>query len=229
MNGGFLLRARRLLAILLALGPGALASAASDMDEHAHHHHVMNWGGVVMNENTDRLPRGCAAVSGDVAVTVHAGRRYAAEVPGQIFGMSQHELAVPPCSRVTVTFVNEDEVRHQWMVHGLPKYLYPAGMFHIEAMGGDERTGTFIVPAEDRTYLIHCDMAQHMEKGMRGQLVVGRGSGDLWAVSGISDAFYRAPYLPGAGYTALLIALALALGFVGARLLRRRWIRREPA
>ncbi len=178
--------------------------------------------GVVMNENTRKLPRGCDSVSEDVAVTIRAGRRYAADVPGAIFGMSQHELAVPPCSRVTVTFVNEDEIRHQWMVHGLPKYLYPAGMFHIEAAGGGERTGTLIVPAEDRTYLIHCDMAQHMEKGMRGQLVVGRGSGDLWAVTGISDAFYRHPYLPRRGYTAVLIAVALVLGFGGALWLRRR-------
>ena len=66
------------------------------------------------------------------------------------------------------------------MVHGLPKYLYPAGMFHVEASGGRTRTGTFIVPGEDRNFLIHCDIAQHMEKGMRGQLVVGKGSGEMF-------------------------------------------------
>jgi hypothetical protein len=97
-------------------------------------------------------------------------------------------------------------------VHGLPKYLYPAGMFHIEASGGHSKTGTFIVPGDHQTYLIHCDMAQHMEKGMRGQLVVGKGSGDLWGVAGISNGFYRFSYLP--PYTPVLAALILLIAFL---------------
>lgn len=209
-------------ALLLALLTWPPAIAAQDGGHHAHHHAAGADGSVVMNANPDTLPNGCAAVSGDEAVTIHAGRDYAADVPGALFGMSRHEVRVPPCTRLTVTLVNDDDIRHQWMVHGLPKYLYPAGMFHIEAMGGGRATGTFIVPAEDRTYLIHCDIAQHMEKGMRGQLVVGAGSGDLWAVPGISDAFRRDDYLPGGGRTALLFTVALALGFVAGRLLYRR-------
>jgi plastocyanin len=137
-----------------------------------------------------------------------------------IFGMSQHVVNVEPCSRIEITFVNEDEVRHQWMVHGLPRYLYPAGMFHIEANGGHSMKGTFIVPADDHTYLVHCDMAQHMEKGMRGQLVVGKGSGDLWGVPGVSDEFYRFNYLP--GYAPLLGALVLAFAFLASLWLSRR-------
>ncbi len=165
---------------------------------HHHHRHEMQVisSGVVMNENRSRLPRGCPEIARDHAVTVHAGRQFAKDQPGVIFGMSAYEIRVEPCSRVELTFVNEDEVRHQWMVHGLPNYLYPTGMFHIEAAGGETMTGSFIVPGEDQTYLIHCDMAQHMEKGMRGQLIVGDGSGDLWGVPGISDPFYRASYLP---------------------------------
>ena len=176
--------------------------------------------GVVMNENRDRLPNGCGQISGDESFVIHAGRRYANNLPGVIFGMSQHEVRVQPCSRVTIEFVNEDETRHQWMVHGLPKYLYPAGMFHIEAMGGQRQSGTFIVPAEDRNYLIHCDMAQHMEKGMRGQLVVGSGSGDLWAVTGISDAFRRSAYLP--RISALLVILAVVAAFLLSNAARRK-------
>lgn len=205
--------------------PPAMGSTADPgeaaMADHSHHHHAMTEGGVVMNENTDELPRGCDAVTEDVAITIEAGRRYADGTPGAIFGMSEHEVRVPACSRVTVTFVNEDEVRHQWMVHGLPKYLYPAGMFHVEAMGGRTQSGTFIVPAEDRTYLIHCDLAQHMEKGMRGQLIVGSGSGDLWAVTGLTDAFYRNDYLPDGTLMLLVVVLALALGFGAAWWLRR--------
>lgn len=169
----------------------------------------MSESGIVMNENVDRLPAGCDAISTEHEFTIYGGDEYADEFPGHSFGMSQPEVHVEPCSRVTVTFVNEDEIRHQWMVHGLPKYLYPAGMFHVEAMGGQQQTGTFIVPAEDKNYLIHCDMAQHMEKGMRGQLVVGTGSGDLWSVAGVSDAFHRSNYLP-AGMLMMAALAALA-------------------
>ena len=109
--------------------------------------------GVVMNENHEQLPRDCSSISREYAFTIHAGRSYAQDIPGMVFGMSEHEIRVLPCSRVEVTFVNEDEVRHQWMVHGLPNYLYPAGMFHIEVSGGYSKTGTFIVPGDDRTYL----------------------------------------------------------------------------
>jgi len=182
---------------------------------HHGHHMAVTTDGVVMNENLDQLPRGCDRIGRDYELTIHAGKAYARGVPGMIFGMSQHEVKVEPCSRLRVTFVNEDEVRHQWMVHGLPVYLYPAGMFHIEASGGHSKTGTFIVPGDDRTYLIHCDMAQHMEKGMRGQLVVGRGSGNLWQVSGVSDAFFRSAYLtPGWILVALLVAGMAFAGFV---------------
>jgi len=121
-------------------------------------------------------------------------------------------VQVPRCSRVEITFVNEDKVRHQWMVHGLPKYLYPAGMFHIEVSGGRQKTGTFIVPGGDQTYLIHCDLAQHMEKGMRGQLVVGNGSGELWGIQSISDDFIRSAYLP--ENVAIWAVIAALMGFI---------------
>ena len=175
-----------------------VATAQDDQDENAHQHHDMSvdQAGVVMNQNKDILPSGCEEISSDHDIEIQAGRDYAADVPGMIFGYSEHDVRVKPCSRVTITLRNEDDVRHQWMVHGLPRYIYPSGMFHIETNGGQSKTGTFIVPAENKSYLIHCDMAQHMEKGMRGQLIVGNGSGDLWGVNGVSDQFLRAAYLP---------------------------------
>jgi plastocyanin len=169
----------------------------AEAQEHLMHNMRIDAGGAVMHENRSALPRGCEAISRDYEITVVTSTQYAADSPGQIFGMSQTAISVEPCSRIEVTFVNEDQVRHQWMVHGLPRYLYPAGMFHIEAEGGQTRTGSFIVPGEDQTYLIHCDMAQHMEKGMRGQLVVGRGSSDLWQISGVSDTLLRDDYVGG--------------------------------
>jgi plastocyanin len=191
------------------------AQESIDHTGHLDHQMTVNQSAVVMNENHAVVPRDCPEISRDYQFTIHAGRTYASNVPGMIFGFSQHEIHVQPCSRITITFVNEDEVRHQWMVHGLPRYLYPAGMFHIETPGGQSMTGTFIVPADEETYLIHCDMAQHMEKGMRGQLVSGGGSGDLWGVAGVSTQFYRFSYLP--PHASALVVLILILSFLISR------------
>lgn len=191
------------------------------MDHSAHHgHHNMqvDAAGAVMNENHDQLPRDCKSISRDYQFTVRAGREWAKNEPGAVFAMDQAEIRVEPCSRIELTFINEDEVRHQWMVHGLPKYLYPAGMFHIEAVGGQQKTGTFIVPGDDQTFLLHCDLPQHMEKGMRGQLVVGKGSGNLWGINGISDDFFRSAYLP--SHSAWWLAFMLLTGIVLTILLK---------
>lgn len=213
-------------ALVLCFGLMVIPATAFGWQEtnHSQHHDTQVSGtGVVMNENTDVLPRGCNAISMDYEFTVEAGREFASNAPGTIFGMNVHEWQVAPCSRITVTFVNRDEVRHQWMVHGLPKYLYPTGMFHIEAMGGQSQTGTFIVPGDDRNYLVHCDMAQHMEKGMRGQLIVGSGGGDLWGVTGVTDAFYRFSYLPDKSmqFAAMTLIVGFLLTFFIARYRRK--------
>jgi FtsP/CotA-like multicopper oxidase with cupredoxin domain len=186
--------------------------------DHGAHNMTVDREGAVMNENFNTLPRDCTEISRDYQFTVQAGTAYANKKPGMIFGMSEPEIRVEPCSRVEITFINEDEVRHQWMVHGLPKYLYPAGMFHIEAVGGAQKTGTFIVPGDDQTFLLHCDLPQHMEKGMRGQLVVGKGSGNLWAINGISDDFIRSSYLP--RHAGWWIAGVLLAGFALAHKLK---------
>lgn len=201
--------------------PPAAEGAATDhsrMDhsghgDHAGHQMSFDAEGMVMNTNRDRLPPGCPSIRRDYEFRVSAGTRYAAPFPGNVFGMSQHEFRVEPCSRVTFTFVNEDAVRHQFMIHNLPRNLYPQGMFHLEAAGGATKSGTLIVPSGDKTYLVHCDLAQHMEQGMKGQLVAGRGSGDLSSVPGVSARFrtdlYRNPaQLPLAAAGAGALALA---------------------
>jgi len=148
------------------------------------HEMVIDMAGMSMNTNVGILPRDCREISQDVSYTVRAGRKYAE--PGMMFGFDRTQFSAPACARVTVTFVNDDEVRHQFMVHGLPKYLYPLGMFHLEANGGTSRTGTFIVPSSSKTYLVHCDMAHHMEKGLKGQFKVAGGNGDLPSIKGVS-------------------------------------------
>ena len=156
---------------------------------HAGHEMSFDAQGMVMNTNSDRLPPGCSVVSRDYDFEVRAGTAYAEAFPGDVFGMSQHEFRVEPCSRVTFTFINEDAIRHQFMIHNLPRNLYPQGMFHLEAAGGATKTGALIVPSGDKTYLVHCDIAQHMEQGMKGQLVAGGGSGDLSSIPGVSARF----------------------------------------
>ena len=148
----------------------------------------MDMSGMVMNENKDTLPKDCTEISEDITLKVEAHTDYAKQYPGTVFGFDQHQWQAKPCSRITVEFTNKDEIRHQWMIHGLPKYLYPAGMFHIEVNGLEKKTGTFIVPNSHYTYLVHCDIAQHMEKGMKAQLKVGNGRGDLPSIPGISNA-----------------------------------------
>jgi hypothetical protein len=84
------------------------------------------------------------------------------------------------------------------MMHGLPKFLYDKGMFHLEVTGPGKVTGTLILPSEDKTYLVHCDIAQHMEKGMKGQLIVGNGSGTFPSIPGITDPAIPDNYGPSA-------------------------------
>lgn len=180
--------------------------------------------GMTMNHNDSELPRDCDKISRDYEFVIHAGSRYARQWPGAAFAYDLTELQVEPCSRVLIRLVNDDQVRHQWMLHGLPRYLYPGGMFHLEAAGGANRSASFIVPGDHRTYLVHCDMAQHMEKGMKAQLKVGRGSGDLWSVPGVSASFKWESYLP-PGLPAKLAWLCSL--FLAAGLLYRRWVKRR--
>lgn len=155
---------------------------------HGHEHHGMRMDmeGAVMNENLEQLPRDCSRIAGEQEIVVRAGKKYAQQFKGTMFSFDQQEWHVDPCAKVTVTFVNEDTARHQWMIHGLPRYLYPEGMFHMEVNGGAQKTGTFIVPSAKKTYLVHCDVAQHMEKGMKAQLKVGGGDGDLPSIPGVT-------------------------------------------
>ena len=180
-------------------GEGACGNMTLDME------------GMVMNENKDNLPRDCREISEDVEISVAAGKKYAERYPDTTFGFDQHQWKVKPCSRITVTYTNEDNVRHQWMVHGLPSYLYPQSMFHLETNGGYSKTGTFIVPSDHKTYLVHCDMATHMEKGMKAQLVVGNGNGDIPAIPGLTAARNPSRYGEKNGILNWLLSMAIGI------------------
>jgi hypothetical protein len=156
------------------------------MMDHGDGHLMDMSGAMVMGQNTATLPGGCDEIEASKEITVHAGHKYAEKFPGRMWAFDQQEFKFEPCTKLTVHFINDDNIRHQWMMHGLPKYLYPQGMFHLEVSGPGEVSGTLILPPGDQTYLVHCDMAGHMEKGLKAQLKVGKGSGDLPSIPGIS-------------------------------------------
>lgn len=160
-------------------------------DAHHHHHmdhdHLMDHEGtMIMGQNLDKLPSSCKSISEEIEITVRAGRKYAAKFPGTAFAFDQQQWNVKPCSKITWHFINEDNIRHQFMMHGLPKYLYKYGMFHLEVTGPKTVSGTIIVPGSDDTFLVHCDISHHMEKGMKAQLVVGKGSENIPSIPGLT-------------------------------------------
>jgi FtsP/CotA-like multicopper oxidase with cupredoxin domain len=157
--------------------------------------------GLVVNANTERLPPGCSDISGTREVTVRAGRRYASG--GNAFSFDRDQLQVAPCTRVRVTLVNEDSVRHQWMVHGLPRETYARGMFTVEVDGPGRLTGSFVTPAGNQSLHVHCSLPQHEQKGMHQSLVVGSGvsNGHTHGTGGGTRA-HSSPGMGGAGTTA---------------------------
>jgi hypothetical protein len=147
---------------------------------------LMDEKGMIMNANSDNLPRDCPKISENVDITIRAGQKHALKFTGLMFAFDQQEWNVKPCAKINITFINDDQIRHQLMIHGLPGYLYPEGMFHLELYGEGQLQASLIVPSQKKTYLVHCEVPQHMEKGMKAQIKVDGGDGDLPSIPGIS-------------------------------------------
>lgn len=176
---------------------------------------IMDDTGMIMNNNPDKLPKDCKVISEDVDITIRGGKKFAQDFAGKMFTYDQRNLQVPPCARVNVTFINEDDIRHQFMLHGLPGYLYPKGMFTIELYGKGQKTASFIVPSRDYTYYIHCEVSQHTEKGMKGQLKVGKGSGNLDSILGLTAPLTPDLYpINNTHYTWLALIVSIILGAI---------------
>ncbi len=171
---------RALLLSLVLLGnlPSALAMEHGGM--------IMDEKGMIMNANTDRLPRDCPKISENVDITIHAGQKHALKFVGKMFAFDQQEWDVKPCAKINITFINDDQIRHQLMIHGLPGYIYPEGMFHLELYGEGQLQASLIMPSQKKTYLVHCELPQHMEKGMKAQLKVDGGDVDLPSIPGLT-------------------------------------------
>ena len=171
-------------ALLIGLTMLGVIESASAMD---HGGMLMDEKGMIMNANSDNLPRDCEKISENVDITIHAGQKHALKFTGKMFAFDQQEWNVKPCAKINITFINDDQIRHQLMIHGLPGYLYPEGMFHLELYGEGQLQASLIMPSQKKTYLVHCEVPQHMEKGMKAQIKVDGGDGDLPSISGISE------------------------------------------
>ncbi|MGZ8096772.1 MAG: copper oxidase [Methylosarcina sp.] len=198
--------------ILIALSIFSLWQPVYAMMDH--HSMIMDEKGMIMNANEDKLPRDCQKLAGNVDIIVRAGHKHASKFPGKMFAFDQQEWDVAPCSKINITFINEDDIRHQLMIHGLPGYLYPDGMFHLELYGPGELKASLIVPSQKKTYLVHCELPQHMEKGMKAQIKVDGGDGDLPSIPGISKPV-RADVYP-VDWKAPTVALLLFCVLVGS-------------
>ena len=174
---------------------------------------LMDEKGMIMNANSDNLPRDCPAISENVDITIHAGQKHALKFTGKMFAFDQQEWNVKPCAKINITFINDDQIRHQLMIHGLPGYLYPEGMFHLELYGEGQLQASLILPSQKKTYLVHCELPQHMEKGMKAQLKVDGGDGDLPSIPGISKPV-KADIYP-VDWTRLTVSVLLLSALIG--------------
>jgi hypothetical protein len=183
----------------------------------------MSQDGMVMGQNTDQLPPGCDSIAGEENLTIRAGREHADQFNGKLFTYDQRVYEYDPCTKLTVTFHNSDNVRHQWMVHGLPQSLYRMGMFNIEVSGPGNMTGTFILPSQDETLLVHCGVPQHMQKGMKAQLKVGAGDGDISNIPGVTgdSTPYEYPEEDNTAFVVMSTLTAVVFGVLSAAGIRR--------
>lgn len=185
-----------------------------------HGNMIMDDKGMIMNNNPDRLPKDCQEISEVIDITIRGGKKFAQDFAGKMFTYDKRDWQVPPCARINLTFINEDDIRHQFMLHGLPGYLYPKGMFTIELYGKGQKTGSFIVPSRDYTYYIHCEVSQHTEKGMKGQLIVGKGTGNLNSILGLTAPLTPDLYpINNTNYTWLALVFSIFMGVLLIRVL----------
>lgn len=186
--------------------------------------------GMVMNANSDNLPKDCLKISEEVNLTIRAGRKYAEKFNGKMFAFDQQEWNVAPCAKVNITFINDDQIRHQLMIHGLPGYLYPEGMLHLELYGEGELQASIILPSQKKTYLVHCELAQHAEKGMKAQLKVGGGDGNLPSIPALSASVkaddYSLDWLA-VKWGGIVVLLVFVIVFYGGRVLFLRYFQRS--
>jgi len=201
----------------LALAAAPVSSAGGEVSHHptpdgdAEPETRVVENGSTVNANGTVLPPGCEAIQGERRLTVDAGREYAAD--GDAFGYDLDSVTAPACTRLVVTLANHDDVRHQWVVDGLPIETYPGGYVAIEVARRGSVTAAFVTPSRPGTYEGLSTLPQHEQNGMRLPLVVTGDASSQPTTTPTSDAGGSAP---GPGPLLALLAL-LAAGLLAAR------------
>jgi len=91
-----------LMTLLMLLG--LLSHAAVGEETMAMMHHgsmMMDEKGMIMNANSDNLPKDCSKISGDVNITIHAGQKNALKFPGKMFAFDNQEWMSHPAPGLT--------------------------------------------------------------------------------------------------------------------------------
>jgi len=161
-------------------------------------------------ENDDTAPPGCEAIEGEKEVNVVA----VSEGTGYpLYEYSPKVVETEPCTRLSVTFESSTRIRHQFVVEGLPEEVHPDGYFGIEADGGAEETATFVTPGEDTTLPVESTVGNQADSGLRGQIVLGEGDGDIDGVPGVTKDGWResGDRLPAAEIVATVFGIVAGL------------------
>ena len=110
----------------------------------------------------------CKKPRGFRRIRLKAGTRVARQ--GEVYAFEPRIIRAEPCETVEVILENSDQVRHALMLPGLNP------MFNLEFRGSATRVARFVTPDRDVTLEFHCHVETHEKMGMRGLLIVGRGS-----------------------------------------------------
>lgn len=85
-------------------------------------------------------------------------------VTGSEFSYTPNNITVKSGEKVTVNFKNGGTVQHTFVLKDLN--------FKLTADPGQTVSGSFTAPSAAGTHEFHCDVAGHLESGMKGNLVV---------------------------------------------------------
>jgi FtsP/CotA-like multicopper oxidase with cupredoxin domain/Cu/Ag efflux protein CusF len=116
----------------------------------------------------------CKAPKGILRVDMKEGSQVAH--PGQVYSFEPQVIRAEPCQTVEIRLENTDAVRHDLMIPGLDP------MFTLDFRGPGVEIGHFVTPDHDVTLAFHCHVPTHEDVGMRGLIVVGKGSPDTAAM-----------------------------------------------
>jgi Cu/Ag efflux protein CusF/plastocyanin len=142
------------------LAPGASYPRRDDANDESRRPDLM--------ESHRIVARSCTSPKGVRRVRISEGTQAAG--PGAVYGFAPNVIHVAPCETVEIALENTDQIRHDVMIPGLDP------MFTLDFRGPGREAGHFVTPDHDVTLEFHCHVPGHEAIGMRGLIIVGKGS-----------------------------------------------------